>query len=274
MISEVLKYGLSYETFQTVPLLRDETVIIFQRHDKYDEKTGHLTPEGQNDTAERSHKKIQETIIQIPENERPYVSLLVVASPTRTNIGKRSVETANLVIKSVEGIFEKYKISKENIITKKPRPSEYIEAPRILKGDNAYLRFLVERYGKKTKKFWQAYEEDTHEDVRKVMGAEGPIEMSDRFAHFVNVLGRYSHRFHTNHTGEPARLIIWEVSHYDTVATYFKNHVANIDQKEYVPVGYGGGISLVIDSKNNASVTVGETRYPVELTKQGTTLTE
>jgi len=67
-------------------------------------------------------------------------------------------------------------------------------------------------------------------------------------------------------------LIIWNVSHYDTVTTYFKNHVANIDQKEYVPVDYDGGISLVIDSKYNASVTVGKTTYPVELTKKGTAL--
>jgi len=160
MISEVLKYGLSSETIIPDPPPKDGTIIIMQRHGKYDEGTGHLTQEGKNETLKRSREIIQKMIEQIPENEREYISLLVVASPTRTNIGKRSVETANLVIKSVNDIFEEYKIPKQNIITKKPRPSEYIEVPRILKGDNAYLRFLVNKYGKKTKEFWQAYEED------------------------------------------------------------------------------------------------------------------
>jgi hypothetical protein len=49
---------------------------------------------------------------------------------------------------------------------------------------------------KGTKEFWKAYEEDVHQEERKEMNAEGPVEMSDRFAHFTNVLGRYAHLFY------------------------------------------------------------------------------
>jgi len=263
---------LSSETIERTPPPEGGTVIIMQRHGNYDRETGHLTTEGRAETLERSHEIIQEMIEKVPEDERKYISLLVVASPTVKNEGQRSMETASAVIETAQNIFEEYNIPKDNIMTETPRPTQDIEEPRIFEGDTTYWKFLVEKYGKGTREFWKAYEEDVHEEERKKMGAEGPVDMSDRFAHFTNVLGRYAHLYHTNHRGEPSRLIIWSVSHYDTITTYFKNHVAGIDQKEYVPVDYDGGVSLVIDSEDKASIAVGETTYPIELTKRGTAL--
>ncbi len=263
---------LSSETIERIPPPVDGTVIIMQRHGNYDRETGHLTPDGRSETLERSQKIIQEIIEKVPEDERSSIGLLVVASPTVRNEGQRSMETASAVIESVQNVFGKYNIPKENIMTDVPRPTQDIEEPRIFDGDTTYLKFLVEKYGKDTKEFWIAYEEDVHEEERKKMGAEGPVDMSDRFAHFTNVLGRYAHLYHTKHQGEPSRLIIWNVSHYDTITTYFKNHVAMIDQKEYVPVDYDGGVSLVIDSESKASITVGGKIFPIELTKKGTAL--
>lgn len=263
---------LSTETIERTPPPKGGTVIIMQRHGNYDRETGHLTPDGRRETLERSQKIIEEMIEKVPEEERKYISLLVVASPTIKNEGQRSMETASAVIESVQNIFEKYTIPKVNIITETPRPTEDIEEPRIFKGDVTYWKFLVDKYGEGTQEFWKAYEEDVHQEERVEMNTEGPVEMSDRFAHFTNVLGRYAHFHHTNHKNEPARLIIWNVSHYDTVTTFFKNHIAGIDQKEYIPVDYDGGMSLIINSDNEASVTIGETTYPIELTIRGTSL--
>jgi hypothetical protein len=66
--------------------------------------------------------------------------------------------------------------------------------------------------------------------------------------------------------------VIWNVSHYDTISTFFKNHVSGIPQKEYVPVDYDGGLSLSISPENEASITIQGKKYPVELTSRGTGL--
>lgn len=263
---------LNSETIERTPPEAGGTVIVMQRHGNYDRETGHLSLDGKNDTLERSHRMIQEMIEKVPAEERKFVSLLVVASPTIKNEGQRSMETASAVIESAKEVFQQYGVPHENIITPTPRASEDIEEPRIFKGDTTYWRFLVDKYGKGTKEFWKAYEDDVHEEQRREMGAEGPIEMSDRFAHFTNILGRYAHLFHSNHSDEPARLIIWNVSHFDTITVYVKNHVAKIPQTEYVPVDYDGGVSLMIDQEDKASITINGKVYPVELTAHGTSI--
>ena len=144
--------------------------------------------------------------------------------------------------------------------------------PRIFKDNTGFLKFLEDENGKGTREFWISYEEDEHQEERKKMGSEGPIEMSDRFAHFINVLGRYARLFHSRHKERPERLIIWVVSHYDTITAFFKNHVAGIPQKEYIPVDHDGGISLLISPENKASITVEGINYPIELTSRGTSL--
>ena len=263
---------LSSETIERTPPPAGGTVIIMQRHGNYDRSTGHLTLDGHQDSLKRSEALIEGMIEQIPEEERQFVTVLVVASPTIKHEGRRSMETAANAIVSVQEAFDKYGIPQENLLTESPRPVEDIEEPRMFQQNTEYWKTLVDRYGSGTQEFWKAYEEDHHQEEREQMGEEGPVEMSDRFAHFTNVLGRYARLHHANHKGEPARLIIWNVSHYDTVTTFFKNHVASIDQKEYIPVDYDGGISLMIDKDGEASVKVGEATYPIELTERGTKL--
>jgi len=85
---------------------------------------------------------------------------------------------------------------------------------------------------------------------------------------FTNVLGRFARLHHNQHPGE--RLIIWEVSHYDTITTYFKNHVAHIDQKEHVPVDYDGGLAIAISPNGQAHTILRGRPYAVELTERGT----
>jgi hypothetical protein len=266
------KVEMTSSTIERIPPMPGGTLIIMQRHGNYDRETGHLTEEGKADSLERSRKIIEDIITQIPDEERSKVKLLVVASPTIKNEGQRSVETAQTVIESAHAVFQEFNIPQENILAETPRLVEDIEEPRIFKDDTGFHQFLVDKYGQGTKEFWQAYEEEKHKEEREKMGAEGPIEMSDRFAHFNNVLGRYARQFHEKHKDQPVRLIIWNVSHYDTITTYFKNHVSGIPQEEYVPVGYDGGMSLLIDSHNEASVTLKGVNYPVKLSSRGTSL--
>jgi hypothetical protein len=259
------KVEMSSNTIEHVPPELGGTLMIMQRHGDYDRETGHLTDQGEKNALERSRRAIEHIVNQIPPEERQRISVLVVASPTIRNEGQRSMETASAVIKSVQDVFEENGILKENIFNDSPRPVEDIEAPRILKDNSGFLQFLEGIYGTDTKKLLKPFEEDVHREEREKRGAEGPIEMSNRFAHFTNVLARYARMFHLKNKDKPRRLIIWNVSHYDTITVFFKNHVAGIDQKEYIPVDYDGGMSLVIDPQNQASITVSGKTYPVDL---------
>ncbi len=263
------KITLSSETIESTPPPKHGTVIIMQRHGDYNRETGHLTLDGSRETSERSRTLIEGMLNQIPEEERASVAVLVVASPTQKNEGQRSMETAQLVIESVREAFRRYGIPSENLLTDTPRPVDDIEEPRIFKGDLSYFDLLTQKYGKGTREFWIAYEEDTHADERRRLGAEGPVDMSNRFAHFTHVLSRYARRYHRSNQNIPARLIIWNVSHYDTITTFFKNHVAHIDQKKHIPVDYDGGLSLTIDGDQNASIKMGEAIYPMDFASSG-----
>lgn len=256
---------LNPETIEPMAPEKGGSLVIMQRHADYDRGTGHITDDGKLETINNSSVLIGKILENIPPEERQDVEILVVASPTIKNEGQRSVETAGAVIESVKDVFQKYNIPIKNILTETPRPTESIEQPRMLTDQSGFKEFLVEKYGDGSKEFWKAYEEDLHQEERRQMGAEGPIEMSNRFAYFTSVLARYARAFHSRNAEKPKRLIIWNVSHYDTVTTFFKNHVANIPQTEYVPVGYNGGISMVIDPENNASITVKGKKYSVDL---------
>src|SRR3989344_4853734 len=97
---------LNAETIERTPPPPGGTLIVMQRHGNYNRETGHLSVEGKQDTLERSRKMISDIIEKVPEEERKYVSLLVVASPTIKNEWQRSMETASAVIESATDVFE------------------------------------------------------------------------------------------------------------------------------------------------------------------------
>lgn len=263
---------MSTETIERMPPEPGGTVIIMQRHGSYDRETGHLTAAGKGESLERSRAVLGGILEQIPENERQLVDLFVVASPTELHGGQRSMETATAVLESANALFEANGIPTENILQQSPRATAAIEQPRMFDDGSGFRDFLAEKYSDASLEFWKAFEEERHQAEREEFGSEGPLEMSDRFAHFTNVLARFARRYHHSHQNQPRRLIIWSISHYDTITTYYKNHIAKIDQKEHVPVDYDGGMSVYINPQGEASVTLSGHQYPVELATRGVTL--
>ena len=266
------KIELGPKTIDRTPPEAGGTTIIMQRHGNYDRETGRLSIDGQKDSLEHSKELLSEMLEKIPPEERQKVTIFVVASPTKKNEGERSIETAKAVIESAQSIFDSFGIPRENILTDQPMRVEDIEEPRIFKGDNKFRKFLVERYGLGSKDFWKAFEEDEHKKEREEMGSEGPAEIADRFARFANVLARFARLFHSKNKKEGKRLIIWNVSHYDTISPFTKNYVAGRPLEEHIPVGYDGGISLLISPENEASITINGESYPIELPESGTAL--
>jgi hypothetical protein len=240
-----------------------------QRHGEYDRSNGHLGPEGEAKSLARSRRIIAGILTNIPPEERDRLKILVVASPTKKYEGQRSMETAAMAIKSIGSVFEELGIPQKNLLRETSRPVKDIEEPRVLRDETGFLKGLIDKHGELTRDFWVAYENDVEKEERKRLKVEGPVDIGDRFARFTNVLARYARVFHAQHREPLQRLIIWNVSHYDTVTTFFKNHVAQIPQEEYIPVDYDGGMSLMINPEGEASITLQGTTYPVELSQRG-----
>jgi hypothetical protein len=253
-------------TIEQTPPPLGGTLIMMQRHGVYDKTTGHLTNEGRARSLDLSRQILVGILEQIPKEERSKFNLLVVASPTQLHGGQRSMETAAAILESSQVVCDELGVPKEKIMRDTPRPEQKIEAPKMLKDSNPFRDFLETEYGKDTKEFWRAYENDVHKDKREAFGVEGPLDMGDRFADFVNVLGRYARAFHKKRKDNRERLVIWVVSHYDTVTTFFKNHIAEISQTDHVPVDYNGGMGILIDQNGVARTTIDGTSYPVNFT--------
>ncbi|MDZ4385528.1 MAG: hypothetical protein U0944_03885, partial [Candidatus Moranbacteria bacterium] len=61
------------------------------------------------------------------------------------------------------------------------------------------------------------------------------------------------------HRANPGRrLIIWTVSHYDSISPFIKKNIAEMDMKSYLPVDQGAGISINIDNQGKATCVIQE----------------
>lgn len=277
--------------------------------DSTQENPGSLKKSWEEMFAKESLEQLRAMIEAIPEVERSSVDFLSVASPTEVFGGQRSMETAQIEIGNVERLMAEYGIpttnflnTHENIRTDiknartaehkkdgaQPRASADIEHPRALHDSPEFIEPILDsvlseeqragatyeeklnflyRDGKVAQRFWQLYEDDEFAERRKQLGAEGPLEMANRFAHHLDVLNRFARKYHAKHPGR--RLIILGASHYDTLTTYVKNHVAGMDQKTYLPVDFGGGIGISIRPDGTATSTIAGQEFPITFQTTG-----
>lgn len=257
-----------------------ETEIIIQRHEKYiqdenSDKSGSLEPESSQRAYEQTKEIFSNKIDSIPEEERDKIKILIVGSNTKyKGKGMRSMETSDVVARAVWETLSKRGLNQDQLLNmsdrfkgERVREEEEMQAPRMFDDSPEFVDFLLEKYGGEggelTQKFWQAFEEDWEGDKRREMGAEGVEDIESRFANYIDVLSRFSRMYHKKHPGE--RLLIWTVSHYDTVSPYVKSRVLNLDnpEKHYLPVDFGGGVSISIDSKQERSSTIRGVEYEI-----------
>jgi hypothetical protein len=138
-----------------------------------------------------------------------------------------------------------------------------MRADRIFHEWPEYASFLEDKYGVQTQEFWRAFEEDWHPEERKKFGAEGPDEMDERFSGYIRTLAKFSSFYHAKHKGR--RLVLWTVSHYDTVSPYIKRHITRTDPHQYVAVDYGAGVTIDIDADEKPSCHFRGQSYSVNL---------
>jgi hypothetical protein len=77
----------------------------------------------------------------------------------------------------------------------------------------------------------------------------------------LDVLARYSRFYHKKHPDR--RLVIWAVTHYDTISPYVKREILEADKEAMLRVDYGAGISINLDKDGTGKVKIGETEYEV-----------
>lgn len=258
-----------------------ETEIIMQRHEKYirdleHERSGSLESEEAKKAYNQSVEILKSKFDSIPEEERKNVDILVIASNTEYGKakGKRSFETASEVVKGIQEVLEKYGLDKNQLLNSNsktgegdekivPVENENIQEPRMFKDSPEFVEYLKGIYGDQTQDFWKAFEEDEEKAVRKELGAEGPEHMKKRYNDFVKFLKEFSEHYHEENKGR--RLIIWTVSHYDTISPFIKNEVTKTDPNEYLPVDYGSGISLNIDSEGEVTSNIRGVKYDINI---------
>lgn len=273
------------------------------------EKPGSIKGDWEKMFREESEQQLRALIEAIPADERSRVDFLSVGSPTEVFGGQRSMETAQLEIGSLEKVMREFGIPEEHILNNhpnintaltnartaehkgqgaQPRSVENMEHPRMLQDSPEFVDFLFDQvltedersekthdekldllYSDKkvAQKFWQLFEDDVFQAKREELGAEGPVNMADRFAHSLDVLQRFARRYHAKNPGR--RLIILGASHYDTLTTYVKNHVAHVDQKTYLPVEFGGGIGITIRPDGSAATSLAGQEFPIAFQTAG-----
>lgn len=233
-----------------VPDLKaNETQVLFQRHADYDRKTGSMALLGE--TYEIDYNYLNSLLATLSDEERENIYFLFISSSTKNVNGvERAVTSTNVARDVVLSLFEKYGISKSHVINNVnfngqiKRDSNLVE-PNMLYDKTGYFEFLSEKYGKLSKEFWIAFEEDVEKEFRMQVFGEGPDEIVDRAINYLTVIKRYSDYFHS--VKKNSRLIVWSGTHYDLISPLVKQLVMGLDKEDYVGVDYNGGISLVID---------------------------
>lgn len=256
----------------------EETKIIIQRHEEYDrdiksENAGRLYSQAIEKGHADSKIRMQKIIEQVPSQERSSLYFMVLSSDTKFVDGARSIETGQIVLDEIKEAFKVAGINEENILnvsrtyrqTEKgePRPTTQIREPLMFEKNPEFVAFLEEKYPEK-KDFWSAYERDIEKEARLQNGAEGPEDMADRLEKFLELIKRYSQFFHKSNPN--SRLVIWCVSHYDTISPWTKKYVMKEDvTKKYLPVDYGSGLSIGIDRDGKAIATAGEEEFEIAI---------
>jgi len=263
--------GLTISDIEPKPPSIDGTKIIIQRHGEYQRSEesaapGSLTEKASRDAQEHAQKLVETLLASVPPEEKDTVDFLVLASDThfrdKQNYGQRSMETAKAVVSGVKDVLQSNGISEDHLLntnrgfhgSPEPRPTKQIREPKMFRESPSFVEALKKKYGDEGLGFWAAFESDLEEKTRKEMGAEGPWEMAERLARYIDVLARFSRDYHKRNPGR--RLVIWAVSHYDLISPYTKRYLLSQKKEDYLPVEYRAGIGIDVDSSGKATTTI------------------
>jgi len=267
-----------------------ETTFVLQRNAK-DERNpeslnyGKLTPEAVEETRNAAKKYFEQLLSGLSPEERKGVEIIIVASDATLiapegreydSSHKRALETAAEVMRGTREALEELGLSENQIINHalpaiRARAEEdsrdiaefkELEPLKILREAPEFVQYLKDKYGV-GKEFWVAYEQDIEKAKREELGAEGVEDIAERMRRFVKLLARYGRMMHSRQ--KDRRLIIWAVSHYDSISPFIKGTVLKKPTTDYLPINAGGGITLEIDKEGKAKTEISDQKFDVKL---------
>ena len=262
-----------------------ETLILLQRHGRYDnrrpndpeqltedekEKLGRLTPEGKTEVIERTRERIGAILARDPE----HTDFLLMNSPTfwldDERLGQRARETAEIVAEEVTKQLKEKGLSETqllNLAVREGTPAFKggVSRPEKRLGEALmfqvpeFTQFLREEYGGQGVEFWKNFFRDTHKEKREEAGAEGPVEIADRMSEFLNVVARFSRMYHRKHPGR--KLVPWIVAHGESLEPYIQR-VLGVPEEDF-STGYGDGIGISVNADGHASTRIKDREYEI-----------
>ncbi len=271
---------ISKSDLEPVPIGLGETEVVLQRHGKYERSiestnVGSLSEEGREDVEALAGSFFEQLFESIPESERKNLDILLLASDTQyRGGGRRSMETADHVMEAAKEKIEKYGLGGNQLLNATgrfhgdggTRPEPKLREPQMIENSPEFLDFLKSKYGDMGRDFWIAFEEDREKEAREQMGAEGPDQIADRLSTVVETLSRFSRFHHDKNPGR--RLLIWAVTHYDTISPYTKREILRTTKEAPLGVDYGAGIVIKIDEKGERKVQLSGDEYTVPKRKR------
>jgi hypothetical protein len=250
---------------------------------------GALKPEaalGEQQNAEQYFESIFDQMKASGE-DLSSVQILVMASNAtlRTHVGltskhRRGYETAEQALVGVREAMAKSGIAEEQLINnissadKGPFEMSTMKDLEIMeegKRNEGFVKEMMARFGEKAdaygqgNRFWIEYENDSPEvmELRKKYGVEGPDEISERVGGYLNSLEYNARQYHELNPGK--RLIVWTVSHYDSISPYVKRGIFHIDKTMGLGVDKGAGIVINSRPTGEATTRIAGQEFPVRL---------
>lgn len=254
--------------------------IILQRNAKDNRdlnselEMGALVPEAALEVRLKAKDFFGELFQSLGPEEAKTVDILVVAADTKLETPvpevksdhKRAVETAEQVVAGIGESMEESSLPETQLLNKSGKPIELssgrLRDLRMLEDSPDFVKFLTDKYGTGNE-FWAAFESDMERETREEMGAEGPDDIADRVEKYLKVLTNAARSYHQHHPGR--RLVVWAVSHYDTISPYVKKHVAGMEQTDYLPVEQGAGLVINVDKNEKAATKIQNHEYNLKL---------
>lgn len=239
---------------------------------------GEITEEAKENTRLEAKEYFLEVIKKLPPKDREQIQILIVASdsslivPGNDDLNsphKRGLETAVEVMAGAKEALLELGLPDSLIINhslpaiqnrSKDNAQEIgeftqLEPTSILRESPEFLQLLIERHGSGAEiPFWSAYEDDVEKEDRERLNAEGPEDIAERISKFVKTMSRYGRTIHRYHPNK--RLIIWAVSHYDSLSPYIKKDILKMPLKDELRMNKGSGITVDVASDGNLSSTI------------------
>lgn len=268
------------------------TVIVLQRNAK--DKDNRKLPEGDprfgaldageaEQTQLESQAAFDELLGNMTDEERKTLDILVVAGDSklflpdgRRSEHKRAVETADAVLKGIRKAMGKFSITEQQLLNKEGQSIELSSGSLkdlYMLENSDFVKFLIEKSTKDgvfdEKMFWTFYESDKFAKERMEMKAEGPLDIAKRVNEYMGTVANAMKHYHEKHPGR--RVIVWAVSHYDSISPFLKKHVAGMTKQTfldtYLPVDNRAGVVLNLRKGSlNATAQIKEREYNVSLT--------